>query len=128
MRRRHAAAVLQPAAGSGEAYCTGATTLQYRDQTWWEHGVARAMLSRPRDAVTMKSGRAAHPGVESGDRGGVGGASACGWMWLGGRAMRAVAGKPPRALVAAVWGAYLGGSVIFIGKKMSSWMDKEALL
>lgn len=56
---------------------------------------------------------------------GIGGVSACGWMALG----RAMLARADHGLLAAVvWTSYVGGSALFIGKKMASWAGKDAAL
>ena len=48
-----------------------------------------------------------------------GAASAALWMHLGRQWMQL--GLSPRAAYMAVYAAYLGGSVLFVGKKMREW-------
>ena len=55
----------------------------------------------------------------------VGGSSAYAWMRLGAELLVRV---EPRLAYRAVWAAYLGGSALFIARKMPGWLSKEAAL
>lgn len=81
-------------------------------------GQALLMLSAAVVSV-LRVATGYHTWAQIGVGAGLGAASAALWMHLGRQWMQL--GLSPRAAYMAVYAAYLGGSVLFVGKKMREW-------